>query len=159
MKKLFITAAVAALFATSAFAADGGKKAKEDAPVSYTVQNQFAADFSDAQNIVWTVNKNFQKAEFTIDGVKKTAFYNLSGEFVGVTQNADLAAIPSKSKKQIASKYAGYQISQLIVLQSNTAINEDADPTAYFVDLKKADSEVLVRINDQADVEFFKQVK
>jgi opacity protein-like surface antigen len=159
MKKLILTAAIATLFSASVFAADGGKKVKETATVSYAVQNQFNADFSDAKDVAWSVSKNFQKAEFTSNGVKMTAFYNFNGEFIGLTQNADLKAIPAKTRKEIAAQYGDYTISQLIVYQVNSDLNPDVDPVAYFVDLKSADHEVLVRINQSADIEFFKQVK
>ena len=159
MKKIFLTAAIATMFSASIFAADGGKKVKADVNVSYAVQNQFNTDFSEAKNVTWTVNKNFQKADFTVDNAKMTAFYNLSGEFIGLTQNADLKGIPAKAQKEIAAQYAGYKVDQLIVYQTNSAVNDDVDPVAYFVDLKSDNHEVLVRINQEAHIEFFKQVK
>ena len=101
MKKLFITAAIATLFSASVFA-DGTKKSNTAVNVSYTVLDQFNTDFADAKNVSWTVNKNFQKADFVADGTKKTAFYNLQSQFVALTQNADLKAIPAKAGKEIA---------------------------------------------------------
>jgi hypothetical protein len=159
MKKLFITAAIATMFSASVFAADGGKKVKEAANVTYAAQNQFNADFSDASNVTWSVNKNFQKADFISNGAKMTAFYTLSGDFIGLTQNADLRAIPAKTKALIAKQYGDYTINSLIVYQVNTELNTDVDPTAYFVDLKNDNHEVLVRITPSAEIEFFKQVK
>src|ERR1700761_5038240 len=100
MKKLFITAAIATLFSASVFA-DGTKKAKADVNVSYTVLNQFNVDFADATNVVWSVNGTFQKADFVVDNAKKTAFYNLTGEFVALTQDVDAKAIPAKAMQEI----------------------------------------------------------
>ena len=75
MKKIFLTIATAALISVNVFAADGGKKANEStATVSYAVQQQFTSDFATAQNVTWTVTKTTQKADFVIDGTKKTAF-------------------------------------------------------------------------------------
>ncbi len=96
MKKLFITTAIAAMFSASVFA-DGTKKATT-VNVSYNVVNQFSANFADARNVTWTVNKDFQKADFILEGVKSTAFYNLQGDFVAVTQDVDAKeAIPAKA--------------------------------------------------------------
>ena len=87
MKKVILTIATAALFSVSVFAADGGKKGNEaTANVSYSALQEFTTDFADAQYVTWTVNKNCQKADFTENGVKKTAFYNPAGDFLGVTQ-------------------------------------------------------------------------
>ena len=158
MKKLFITAAIATLFSASVFA-DGTKKSNTTVNVSYTVLDQFNTDFADAKNVSWTVNKNFQKADFVTDGTKKTAFYNLQGQFVALTQNADLKAIPAKANQEIAEQYKGYAVKEVIVLQSNPEVNTDADETAYFVDLKSDTKEVLVRITPEAHIAFYKEVK
>jgi|SRR5471030_1669785 len=160
MKKIFLTFATAALFSVSAFAATGGgKKANEASThVSYNIQQQFATEFADAQNIIWTVNRNCQKAEFTIDGVKRTAFYNLSGDFLGTTQTIGYNAIPAKSQKEIANKYKGYEAQGVIVYQANELLNDSIDPTSYFVDLKSDNHEVLVRVTQSGSTEFFQQI-
>jgi hypothetical protein len=155
MKKLFITAAIATLFSASVFA-DGTKKAKTEVNVSYSVLNQFTADFADASNVVWTVNGSFQKADFISGDVKKTAFYNLQGQFVALTQDVDARA---KAQKEITEDYKGYTVNEVIVIQNNTELNPDADETAYFVDLKNDTKEVLVKITPEAHIEFYKQVK
>ncbi|HEY2583660.1 MAG TPA: hypothetical protein VGI43_17755 [Mucilaginibacter sp.] len=160
MKKIFLTIATAALFSISVFAADGGKKANESAAtVSYAVQNQFTADFAGAQDVVWSVTKNVQKASFVIDGTKKTAFYNLSGDFLGTTQVVGYNAIPAKTQAIIADTYKGYVAGDVIVYQTNEEVNSEIDPTSYFVDLKNSDHELLVRVTGSGKVEFFKQVK
>ncbi len=161
MKKIFLTFATAALFSVTAFAAGGGKKGTENATAtaSYNVIQEFNADFSNAQNIVWTVNKNCQKADFTIDGVKKAAFYNPAGDFLGTTQTVGYNAIPAKSQKLIADNYKGYTPAGVIVFQANSSINDSIDPTSYFVDLKGSTHEVLVRVTSTGGVDFFEQVK
>ncbi|MDB5088799.1 MAG: hypothetical protein JWR09_2793 [Mucilaginibacter sp.] len=158
MKKIFLTIVTAALFSVSVFAADGGKKI-EGATVSYSVQQAFSADFANATNTVWTVTKNCQKADFIIDGTKKTAFYNLAGDFLGTTQTTIYKAIPAKSQKMIADNYKGYTAGEVIVYQANEALNNDIESTSYFVDLKSASHEILVRVANSGNVEFFKQVK
>src|SRR5580698_3758555 len=102
MKKVILTIATAALFSVNVFAADGGKKGNEaSANVSYSVLQEFNTDFADAQGVVWTVNKNCQKADFIENGAKKTAFYNPAGDFLGVTQVIGYNAIPAKTQKLI----------------------------------------------------------
>ena len=160
MKKVFLTIATAALFSVTVFAADGGKKGNGNtATASYSVQQAFNADFADAKNVVWTVTKNCQKAEFIEDGARKTAFYNLAGDFLGLTQVIGYNAIPAKSQKLIADKYKGYTPDHVIVYQANESINNTIDATSYFVDLRNAEHEALVRVTSSGDLEFFKQVK
>jgi len=158
MKKLFITAAIATMFSASVFA-DGTKKANTAVNVSYSVLNQFSTDFADATNVTWTVNKNFQRAEFVANNIKMTAFYNLQGEFVALTTDVDAKAIPVKAQNEIAEKYTGYAVNEVIVVQNNTELNPDADETAYFVDLKSDTKEVLVKITPESHIEFYQTVK
>ena len=158
MKKIFLTIATAALFSVNVFAGDGGKKFDGGA-ASYAVQQAFATDFANATNAVWTVTKNCQKVDFIIDGAKKTAFYTLAGDFLGTTQTTVYKAIPAKSQKMIADTYKGYTAGEVIVYQANEALNNDIEPTSYFVDLKSDKHEILVRVAGSGNVEFFKQVK
>jgi len=158
MKKLFITAAIATMFSASVFA-DGNKKANNTVNVSYSVLTQFGADFADAKSVTWSVNKNFQKADFVLGDSKMTAFYNFKGEFVALTQDVDAKAIPAKAQAEIAEQYKGYAVNEVIVVQNNTELNADADETAYFVDLKSDTKEVLVKITPSAHIEFYKEVK
>ena len=158
MKKLFITAAIATMFSASVFA-DGTKKTNTAANVSYTVLNQFSADFADASNVNWSVNKNFQRADFTANGIKMTAFYSLQGDFVALTTDVDAKAIPTAAQKEIAEKYKGYKVIEVIVVQNNTELNPDADETAYFVDLKSDTKEVLVKITPELHIQFYQDVK
>jgi len=160
MKKIFLTIATAALFSVNVFAADGGKKTTETkTKVSYGVQQEFNTDFAGAQNIVWTVDKNCQKADFVIDGAKKTAFYSLAGDFLGTTQVVGYNAIPANTQKLIAASYKGYTAGDVIVYQANEELKTDIEPISYFVVLKSAQHEILVRVTETGKIDFFKQVK
>ena len=160
MKKIFLTTAIAALFTANVFAFNGATKIEDEgtANVSYSVINKFKADFSGAKNVNWVVTSNTQKAEFTIEDVKMTAFYDLRGEFLGVTQYVDYKTIPSKAKKEIAAKYKDYSVSEVIKLETNGA-DSSLDSTVYFVDVKNGSEEVLLRVTPAANVYFFQQVK
>lgn len=160
MKKIFLTTAIAALFSVSTFAVVGGKKSNETIITeSYNAVRQFNSDFPNTRDVTWTVTKNTQRADFNLDGIKKTAFYDLEGNFLGTTQIISYKAIPLKSQKLIANEYRGYTAIDVIVYQTNQALNDTIDATAYFVDLKSSTHEALVRVTETGSVEFFKQVK
>ena len=158
MKKLFITTAIAAMFSASVFA-DGTKTAATKINVSYAVVHEFNDNFADAKNVTWSVNHEFQKASFVLNGVKTTAFYNLQGEFVAVTMNVDAKAIPAKASAEIAAKYKDYNVEGVIIVQNNTELNPQADETAYFVELKSDSKEILVKINSDLHTEFYKEIQ
>jgi hypothetical protein len=157
MKKLFITAAIATMFSVTAFAADGGKKtttATGEANVSYTVVDRFNTDFSDAKNVTWSVTSNCQKVSFTIDAAPMTAFYNLNGEYLGLTEDVDFSTLAKSAKAEIATNYKGYAVNE--VIKYNT---ETSDALVYFVDLKSAASEIVLQVTPAGSVSFFKKVK
>ena len=170
MKKVFITAILVSGLSFGVFAADGGKKADNtnSAAVSYTALNQFSVDYKDAKNVTWKVDGNCQKAEFLLNNVKVTAFYSLTGEFLGLTQSVSYSQVPAEAQKEIAANYKGYTIGEVIqlqpkqdreVLDTYSASSYKDDSVVYFVDLKNAKEELLVRVTPDADVYFFKQVK
>jgi|ERR1700761_1626756 len=154
MKKLFITAAIATLFSVAAFAGNGKQNGDED-NVTYNALNDFKADFKSADNAVWAITPNFQKVSFTENNKDYTAFYNLDGDYVGLTQNINYRRMPLAVRKEIADNYKGYSVMDAIKYVTNT--NEE--PTVYFVDVQKNNSEVLLKVSADNSVSFFKNVK
>lgn len=154
MKKLLVIPAIIGLLVTGAFAADKKVTADDDknANVSYAVINQFKSDYSGAENVSWTVTESTQKAEFTLDGVKMTAFYNLNGDYMGTTKQVAYKSISARAQKEIASRYKDYTIGQVIELNTGDGIQ-------HFVDLKNDKNEILVRVAPTSAVYYFQQVK
>ncbi|AMR32997.1 hypothetical protein A0256_17020 [Mucilaginibacter sp. PAMC 26640] len=159
MKKIFVTIAIAAsLFTTNIYAATSAPKIEDGTEnVTYAAITKFNSDFARAQNASWKVSSNFQKVSFTLDDVKMSAFYNLRGELIGVTQNVQFNALPEKARKEIGTKYEGYFAKEVIKLE--TGDDNSFDNTVYFVDLKKDNDEFLVRVTPSAGVYFFQTVK
>ena len=159
MKKLFITAAIATMFSFTALAADGGKKNTTEAGITSTALTHFATDFNTITDVTWSVSANCQKATFLQDGVTTTAFYDLSGQFIGTTNNVDYAIIPYDTKQTIAKKYAGYDVAEVIKFKYDGP-NAQINPIVYFIDLKKGDeSEVVLRTAPGEGLSFYKKVK
>jgi len=157
MKKLFISTAIAALFTVNVFAANTVSKSEDGSDkVSYSVSAKFNSDFSGAENITWKVTSKFQKASFVIDGVKKSAFYTIKGDLLGVTENVQYRELPARAKKEIGAKYEGYFANEVIKLDNGDG---GLDSIVYFVDLKNSKEEVLLRVTPSAGVYFFQQVK
>ena len=170
MKKVFLTAILVSGLSVGLFANEGGNKKSEKnaaAYISTTVLDRFSYDFKNAKNVTWLADGNCQKAEFINNGTKMTAFYSLSGTYLGVTRNISYDKIPARAKKEIAKTYKDYQIGEVIELKPsldapspvdyfNSNFNEEK---VYFVDLKSDKEELLIKVTPDADVYFFKQVK
>jgi hypothetical protein len=157
MKKLFITAAIATMFSVTAFA-DGGKKATTESSekyVSYTALNEFKSTFKGADNALWTVTANCQKVSFTENNTDFTAFYDLSGEYLGLTQNVAYSTLAPSVKKEVLENYKGYVVSNVIKFTTN----ETDESVVHFIDLKNATSEIVVKVTPNNSVSYFKTVK
>ena len=157
MKKLFITAAIATMFSMTAFA-DGGKKATTESSekyVSYTALNEFKSTFKGADNVLWTVTANCQKVSFSENNTDYTAFYDLSGQYLGLTQNVAYSTIAPSAKKEILESYKGYVVSNVIKYTTSEA----DEPVVHFIDLKNATSEIVVKVTPNNSVSYFKTVK
>jgi len=157
MKKLFITAVTAITLSVTAFAADRVTSvATGEENITYAALSHFNADFRSATNPAWTVTANCQKVVFTLDGAKLTAFYNFEGEYLGSTQDVAYSTIPATAQKKIATDYAGYTPGQVIKYEN---FDTDAAEPAYFVELKKDKTTILVKVTPEGYVSFFKKVK
>ena len=157
MKKLFITAAIATMFSVTAFA-DGGKKATTETSekgITFSALNHFKSDFKSADNVVWTTTANCQKVTFVENNVSYTAFYNLGGEYLGVTRALPFEMLAPSVKKEITEKYKAYTVSS--VIQYKTQDSDEA--VVYFVDVKSTDSEIVLKVSANEVVSFFKTVK
>jgi hypothetical protein len=160
MKKLTLLSAFVAIFSLSAFAAEGGKDDSNKVP--YFVMRQFESEFYNAKNISWTVNENFEKAEFSVDGVKMAAFYDSNGKYIGHTETVAYNVLPSHAKKQIAREYEGFHVKELIRFQyaetpssalSRLTATSSFDDEVYLLSLYKADKQATLRITPSSAVE------
>lgn len=167
MKKLILSVAMLATITLSAVAADD-KVIDDSKNVSNYVLNQFSSDFVKAKNVIWTITTNTQKADFVVDGVAKTAFYNLSGTYLGLTEEVSYKIIPTEAQEEIAKSYEGYAVGKVIKFKSaesetpnfmNSQITQTDGTLNYFVSLKKAGVEILVQVSEQGGVSFFQKVK
>ncbi|MBS7563106.1 hypothetical protein KHS38_01700 [Mucilaginibacter sp. Bleaf8] len=162
MKKLIFSLAASLLISASTFAYEGGKKEDDANKVSYSVKNEFDATFGGVEDVVWTVTADFQKAEFSMDDVKTTAYYNNKGEYLGYTQLVSMKALPTSARKEIAAKYKGYGVNEIIKFRtgdsngsslSRLAVGGTFDEVSYFVSLEKEGQKALVRVTPYSSLE------
>ena len=165
MKKVFLTVAIAATLTTGAFAVGSTKNTIADTKVSYSVQHQFDTEFRDAEHVSWSSTTNGLKADFVMNDVKMSAFYNKVGDFIGSTEEVTFKALPSPAKKEISAKYQGYFATEIMKFQGNDnpsayeRLMLDDQSSSYYVDLKNDTQEVLLKVTSHGDVSVYKQVK
>ncbi len=139
----------------------------EGKAVSYLAKNQFANDFGNIPVNKWERATNFDEATFSKDGQVMMAFYDYNAKLVGTTSQKTFANIPANAQKFIDTKYKGYS-KESVLLFNDVELNttdmilfgtQFADADNYFVELKKDNTKIIIRVNMSGDVSFFKQLK
>jgi len=147
MKKLIIAAIAIVAFTTTSFAGDGSKKA------SYWVINQFTHTYADATNVTWQVTDEFAKATFLFNDVKVEAFYNQQdGSFIGQSKAATTQDLPLGVAKQLAKKYSGYTVKEVIEFSNTTDVD-------FYVSLENTTSKLVLKISRSGEISVFKSVQ
>jgi hypothetical protein len=138
----------------------------EGKEVSYMAKDAFARDFGNVPVNNWQRTDNFDKATFIKDGQAVTAFYDYNAKLVGATVNKTFEDLPANAKSLINKKYKGYNVDGVIFFDDNEINETDmilysqqfADEDNYFVELQKGDKKIVLQVNMEGEVYFFKQL-
>ncbi len=132
MKKNFLSAVFAMLFATSSlFAA-------EETEVNSVVLNAFKRQFTNASDVEWNTGSNYFKASFLYNYNYVNAYYSQDGEFIATTRNISSVNLPMLLQTDLKQKYNNYWISDLYELAK-------PESTTYFITLENADQKIILK--------------
>ena len=134
MKKLFISALLAATVALNSFAAEGTK-------VNYSVRSSFESQFNDVSDVKWTSGDNYTKATFVMNGVRTEALYNADGEFIGTNQAISLDELPVNAKRAFAKKYSNCTVIEAVRFRG-------LQDSAYFIAAENEKGSVILKVED-----------
>jgi hypothetical protein len=141
-------------------------KKLEGTKVSELTKSQFIAEFGNIPDVQWSRTLNFDEAVFTKNGKRMTAWFDYTEKLVGTTSEANFADIPASGQKTIKSRYKDYGIDKVILYDDNEANETDMilyglqfdDADNYFVELSKGKDHIVVMVNMEGVVSFFKQM-
>jgi hypothetical protein len=93
-------------------------------------------------------------------------FYDIDGILVGTTQIKTFGDVPVKGQQAIKKNYKDYTIGQVVFYDDNEANDTDMklygmqfdDKDNYFVELLKGTNKIVVQVNTEGDVFFFKDL-
>jgi len=129
-------------------------------------KNSFISDFGNIPNVKWSRTSYFDEARFVKDGKNITAYYDIDGKLVGSSQHVTFGDVPAAGQKYIKNKYKDYKIGTVIFYDDNE-INttnfmlyglEFNDEDSYFVELSKENKRIVLRVNSDGLVYFFKEL-
>lgn len=142
------------------------KRETRKSEVAYQSKQQFERDFNNAKNVQWKVTKNFDEATFNNNGITTTAYYDAGSQLVGTTTRKSFSDIPMKAQQHIKEYYKGYKTGEVIMFDDNEANETDMvlydtsfeDADNYFVSLKNNKEAIILKVNMEGEVSFFKKV-
>ncbi len=166
MKKMFYMAFLVLALSVKSYADDKNKSVKKEAEVSYFAENNFQSKYQAAVNVKWTVTNQFQKAAFTMNGVKMAAFFDANGDYIATTQYVGVEKLPAVSKGKLKKFYGDYSVGEVVRYDFDG--QEDSNlymltgkrnyNTIYFASLKNGKEEMVVKITPDGDVSFLKDL-
>lgn len=132
MKPFFILLTViSSFFSSSSFAAD-------EPEVSRAAIASFQSTFATATEVKWTVNEEYYKADFSLNGQYASAYYDIDGVLIATTRNITSLQLPIALQASLKKDYGSYWVSELFEVS-----NEDG--TQYYVTLETADNKLILK--------------
>jgi hypothetical protein len=162
------------LLAMSVMSAQTQKKAEmvplkklKGTGVSDMSKDSFYADFGNMPNVTWKRIENFDEATFTKDGKEMKAFYDIDSKLVGTTHYVPYSEVPERAQKEIKSRYKDYKVDKVIFFDDSEANETDmllygtqfSDEDNYFIEMLKGTKRIVLQVNSQGELFFFKDLK
>jgi hypothetical protein len=146
MKKvIFATAVMLTLGWASAFANTNDN-------VNEQVTASFKKDFVTAREVKWQKENNYVKATFTMYGQVMFAYYNESGELIGVVRNILSDKLPINLMTDLKKNYNDRWISDLFEMASE-------GQSTYYVTLETADETLVLKSDGSNGWSVYKRAK
>ena len=141
MKKIIV--ALALVFTiSSAFA--------NDVTVTKQVLKSFRDNFSNAMDITWTQTGTYYKAAFTLNEQKVFAFFDLDGEYLGLTRYISSLQLPLHLHSSLKKHYSQKWITDLFELTND-------DGTSYYITVEDADTKLVLKATPGSDWHIYKK--
>jgi hypothetical protein len=142
------------------------RKLEGGSAVSNQTKSAFFADFGNVPDVKWKRAVYLDEAVFTKDGKELKAYYDFYSKLVGTTSIKTFADIPLNAQKEIKSKYKDYTIGVVVFFDDNEANETDmllwntqfSDADNYFVELSKDKKNIVLQVNVEGEVFFFKEL-
>ena len=163
MKNTILSVFFVLTLVVNGFAADRNKTDKKET-ASYFAQNNFNAKFHDAKDVTWSNVDGYYKASFSLNGVRKAAFFNVEGHYVATTEYIKAESLPAATLERLKKTYKDYSIGEVLRFEVGDSSVQGAYSTApaestyYFASLRKEDNQIVVKISSLNEISFFRSL-
>lgn len=108
------------------------------ATVSKYVVTSFNKQFSNASNVKWENTENYIKAQFMVNDVVLSAYFNRNGDLIAVTRFISPSQLPLELQSSLKKVASNHWISDLFEIQSEAG-------TSYYLTTENADQIVVLK--------------
>lgn len=138
----------------------------DDKEASYQSKQAFFKDFGNVEVLKWERSDNLDEATFMKDGHQMKAYYDFDSELVGTTSNKLFSDLPVAGQQYIEKHYAGYIKGPVIFFDDNEYSDTDMilygaqfeDADNYFIELSNDQEHLILQVNPEGNVLFFKKL-
>jgi hypothetical protein len=132
MKRLVLTLTIAlSLIGFSSFAT-------KDDSVAPAALRSFNTAFKSATEVSWSINANYFKANFALNGQYVTAYYDAEGSMIALTRNISSLQLPITLQASLKKNYDGYWITDLVELAND-------EGTSYYISVENAGARLVLK--------------
>jgi hypothetical protein len=129
MKRIFLALTLAAaLFTTSAFAADGKKS---------SIPQSFYTRFQNAKDVQSTEVDGMTRISFIVDGVVTYAYYGSSSELLVVTRQLAIKDLPESLQSGLQKNYTEFAITDVYLFTTD-------DKSEYYVVVENSKKKITL---------------
>jgi hypothetical protein len=133
---------------------------------TWSTAEQFDRDFPDASNVHWS-RKEFEKATFTENGKKLSAFYDFDSQLIGTVSDVNMNDLPAIAQNHIRRYYPGFTPQAAILFDDNEFNESDMilyerqfnDADNYFIEMAKGNKKIVLKVGMNGDVSYFTRMK
>jgi hypothetical protein len=120
--------------------------------VSKSVVTSFNRQFSNAINVQWESTENYVKAQFSVNDMVLSAYFNSNGELIAITRYISPNQLPLELQSSLKKMVANSWVSDLFEIQTETG-------TSYYVTTENANQVVILKSEGTNGWQLFQKEK
>ena len=129
-------------------------------------KTNFFGDFGNVDGVTWKRSAYYDEATFTKGDITETAYYDDGSNLVGASSVKSFTDLPVNAQKSISHEYKDYKVANVVFFDDNEYNDTDMllygtrfdDEDNYFVELNKDNKQIVLRVNREGDIFFFKDL-
>ena len=122
------------------------------ANISKSVVTSFNRQFSNASNVQWESTENYVKAQFSVNDVILSAYFNRNGELIAITRYISPNQLPIELQSSLNKMVVNNWVSDLFEIQTESG-------TSYYVTTENANQVVVLKSEGTNGWQLFQKEK